>query len=168
MVYSNASDYSAGDIPRSGRTCQIIPMRYSLEFRALRQKSGLTQKALAERVGVEQPTINRWENGKQNPDLGDLDKLAAALGVHPGELFRDDELSSHPEATEAALTELAAAAVRSGGGNASASAVRPIVRGLARGLELLIRNPAIRTNPDALAVAVHAIESQAPGASSQA
>ncbi|KMS59150.1 Cro/Cl family transcriptional regulator [Novosphingobium barchaimii LL02] len=142
-------------------------MRYSFEFKALRKRSRLTQGQLAERVGVEQPTIQRWEAGKQKPNLEDLDKLANALGVHPGELFRDQQLTTDPVTTEAALRELASAAIRSAGGNVPASSVRPIVHGLQLGLELLLRNPTIRSNADALAVAVHAIESPSPEATPQ-
>jgi transcriptional regulator with XRE-family HTH domain len=143
-------------------------MRYSLNFQALRKKAKLTQAQLADKVGVEQPTIGRWEKGERKPDLEDLDKLAVALGVHPGELFADTELSDQPHTTASALTELAEAALRHGGGKVSASSVRPIVRGLTRGLELLIRNPAIRTNREALALAVQAIESPTPDTSSPA
>lgn len=138
-----------------------MPMRYALQFKHLRKRASLTQTALAEKVGVEQPTVQRWEAGKQKPDLIDLDKLAVALGVHPGELFTDQDMAVEEQTTEAALRELATAAIRSAG-NVPASSVRPIVHGLTRGLELLLRNPAIRTNADALAVAVHAIESPAP------
>jgi transcriptional regulator with XRE-family HTH domain len=144
-----------------------MPMRYSFQLKELRKRANLTQRQLAERVGVEQPTIQRWESGKQKPDLEYLDKLAVTLGVHPGELFEDQELAADPASTEAALRELAAAAVRSAGGNVQASSVRPIVHGLQRGLALLLRNPAIRTNADALAVAVHAIESPAPEATTR-
>lgn len=164
-VYPVASDYSAGDIPRMLMCAENMPMRYSLNLKPFRQRAKFTQQQLAEKVGVEQPTIQRWEAGKQKPSLDDLDKLAGALGVHPGELFRDEEFEGDPQATEAAIQHLAAAAIRSAAGNVPASSVRPIVRGLSHALALLLRNPAIRTNPDALAVAVHALESQSPEAS---
>ncbi len=166
VVYNDASNYSAGGVQSSQPTRDYMPMRYSLQIKPLRKKAKLTQQELAERVGVEQPTVQRWEAGKQQPDLTYLDKLATVLGVHPGELFRDDEMERDQEATEAALQQLVAAAVRGVPDNVPASTVRPIARGLTRGLELLLRNPAIRTNPDALAVAVQVIESQAPDASS--
>lgn len=38
-------------------------------------------------VGVEQPTIQRWESGKRLPDLDGLDSLAKALGVTAGALL---------------------------------------------------------------------------------
>lgn len=56
-------------------------------IRAERERQQLTQRELAARVGVEQPTINRWERGKS--EIRDHHKaaLAAALGVPVGKLF---------------------------------------------------------------------------------
>lgn len=62
-------------------------MGYLDELSALRKKRGLSQAALAELVGVEQPTIQRWEKGKREPDLDNLKSLATALGVTPGSLL---------------------------------------------------------------------------------
>jgi transcriptional regulator with XRE-family HTH domain len=163
-VYSSASAYSDADIPRQDACWQIMPMRYALDFKDLRKRANLTQGALAAKVGVEQPTIARWEKGAQKPALDDLSELAEALGVHPGELFRDAELADQSVSTEDALRQIVAAVLRSGGSRASESAVRPLVDGLSRGLQLLIRNPAIRSNPDALEMVVHAISSRAPEA----
>lgn len=39
----------------------------ALQIKRLRARLGLTQMALAERLGVSFPTINRWENGKSRP-----------------------------------------------------------------------------------------------------
>jgi transcriptional regulator with XRE-family HTH domain len=47
----------------------------------LRRRSGLTQKALAESVGVSRLEVIRWENGSRNPKSGMVyGPLAAALG----------------------------------------------------------------------------------------
>lgn len=62
-------------------------MGYLDELAALRKKRGLSQAALAEIVGVEQPTVQRWESGKRLPDLDSLYRLATALGVTPGALL---------------------------------------------------------------------------------
>ncbi len=45
--------------------------------------------ALAERTGVEQPYISLVENGKQEPCLRNIEKLAKALEVSMGKLFHD-------------------------------------------------------------------------------
>lgn len=62
-------------------------MGYLDELAALRKKRGLSQARLAEMVGVEQPTIQRWEKGKREPDLENLKCLAEVLGVTPGSLL---------------------------------------------------------------------------------
>ena len=45
-----------------------------------RRSAGLTQRQLAERAGVPQPTIARIESGKQMPRADTLDKLLKACG----------------------------------------------------------------------------------------
>lgn len=40
---------------------------YPMQIKRLRARLGLTQAALAEKIGVSFPTINRWENGKSRP-----------------------------------------------------------------------------------------------------
>jgi transcriptional regulator with XRE-family HTH domain len=67
---------------------------YVVDLKPLRKKRGLSQAQLAELVGVEQPTVQRWENGKRMPDLESLDRLARALGVTPGALLDGDVLTS--------------------------------------------------------------------------
>jgi len=62
-------------------------MGYLDGLQALRNRRGLSQAQLAEMVGVEQPTIQRWEKGKRLPDLEKLEALAGALGVTPGSLL---------------------------------------------------------------------------------
>ena len=38
-----------------------------MEIRRLRKKLNLTQEQLAQKLGVSFTTINRWENGKNEP-----------------------------------------------------------------------------------------------------
>lgn len=46
-----------------------------------RQKKGLTQLQLAERVGTRQPVISRLESGEGNPTINQLQKIAKALDL---------------------------------------------------------------------------------------
>jgi transcriptional regulator with XRE-family HTH domain len=57
--------------------------------RRLRLAKGLSQDALAADAGVFQKLISGIENGRANPEVDTLDKIAAALGVHPHELFEE-------------------------------------------------------------------------------
>lgn len=71
---------------------QTIPVRYPLQLKEHRKRRNLTQGQLAEILGVEQPTVQRWEVGKRSPDLEQLGELADALGVTPGDLFKIPEI----------------------------------------------------------------------------
>lgn len=64
-----------------------MPMGYLQQLKALRKKRNLSQQDLAELIGVEQPTIQRWESGNRMPDLDNLSALAKALGVTAGSLL---------------------------------------------------------------------------------
>ena len=46
-----------------------------------RKSSGLTQKQLAEKTGINQGDISRMENGNGNPSLRTLQRLAAGMGM---------------------------------------------------------------------------------------
>ena len=52
-----------------------------MEIHALREKRGLSQRELAERLGTTQSAIARLEAGNVSPSLPTLDKVAAALDV---------------------------------------------------------------------------------------
>jgi putative transcriptional regulator len=56
-------------------------------IKAERERAGLTQAALAERVGVSRKTVNTVENGVFTPSATLAIKLAGALGVSVERLF---------------------------------------------------------------------------------
>lgn len=56
-------------------------------LRGLRTESGLTQAALAERIGVTDKAVSKWETGRGLPDITLIDPLAAALGCSVAELL---------------------------------------------------------------------------------
>lgn len=56
-------------------------------LRNLREAKGLTQRELAERIGVSDKAVSKWETGRGLPDIGLLTALAEALGVSITELF---------------------------------------------------------------------------------
>lgn len=58
-----------------------------------RQNSNMTQKELAEKVGVSYQMIQAWENNRRNPKTETLKKIAAALGVEWYELLADEPAS---------------------------------------------------------------------------
>ena len=50
-------------------------------IRALRTQKGLTQKALAEAIGVGDKAVSKWERGLGCPDVSLLPELSQVLGV---------------------------------------------------------------------------------------
>ena len=63
--------------------------KFGAVVRALREKQGLTQDALAERAEVSATYIGYIERGDNVPTLIVILQIAAALGVRPAELLRD-------------------------------------------------------------------------------
>lgn len=57
-------------------------------IRALREKKKLTQSVLADRIGVSDKAVSKWETGRGLPDITLLEPLTAALGVSVIELLR--------------------------------------------------------------------------------
>ena len=56
----------------------------------LREARGLTQRALAEAIGVTDKAVSKWETGRGLPDLSLVEPLSQALGVSVAELLTGD------------------------------------------------------------------------------
>lgn len=56
-------------------------------IKGLRENRGMTQTELAEKIGVGNKAVSKWETGKGLPDISLLQPLAAALGVSLIELM---------------------------------------------------------------------------------
>ena len=56
-----------------------------------RRAKNLTQEQLAEKLGVSNKTISKWENGKCMPDYSIIQKLCDALGVTLPELMDGED-----------------------------------------------------------------------------
>jgi len=67
-------------MPRT-RISQIHAQLVGERVRAARKGAGLTQRQMAERMGVTQPSIAAIEAGRTNPTLGQLAAIAGALGA---------------------------------------------------------------------------------------
>ncbi len=57
---------------------------------SLRQERGLTQKQLAESLGLSDRTISKWERGLGLPDVSLLRELSAVFGVNIEQLLAGD------------------------------------------------------------------------------
>jgi transcriptional regulator with XRE-family HTH domain len=60
-------------------------------LKAIRTHRLLTQRELAEKVGVSWQTVSEWESGRQQPRMMHLRKLCEALEVTPDELLGADD-----------------------------------------------------------------------------
>ena len=68
-----------------------------------RKKAGLSQDALAEKIGVSRQAVSKWETGTAQPELDKLAALAKVFGVTADWLLNDDEPeepSAEPEPQE--------------------------------------------------------------------
>ena len=59
-----------------------------------RTKIGLTQKELADKIGVSDKTISKWETGKSLPDISYYEPLCDALNIKVNELLSGEYLNN--------------------------------------------------------------------------
>lgn len=80
-------------------------------LRLLRSQAGLSQKALAEQIGVSQQSINKYENHNIEPDIETLIALADAFGTSVDYLIGHDEDATPAETDNALVLDPAEAAL---------------------------------------------------------
>ena len=59
-------------------------------IKSLRERRGLTQRALADAVGVTDKAVSKWESGRGLPDISLVEPLSSALGISVAELLTGD------------------------------------------------------------------------------
>lgn len=65
-------------------------MKYlGAKIEAARKRMGLSQTELAQRVGVGQTAVCRWESGKSQPSLANLLRLSNILDISMSTLLCD-------------------------------------------------------------------------------
>ena len=57
-----------------------------------RESKNMSQRALADIIGVDPVSMNRWEHGNSRPDWDNLRKLSKALGVTIDYLLSNDDM----------------------------------------------------------------------------
>ena len=60
----------------------------------LREKQNLTQGQLAEKIGVTDKAVSKWETGKGLPDISLIEPLANALNISVIELFAGEHVTN--------------------------------------------------------------------------
>ena len=76
-------------------------MNFSEIIAFYRRKLGLTQEALAQRLGVTNQAVSKWESGQSCPDIALLPQLADLFGITIDQLFGREpkalDLPAQPE-----------------------------------------------------------------------
>ncbi|MEC7121215.1 MAG: helix-turn-helix transcriptional regulator [Pseudomonadota bacterium] len=73
-------------------------------LRHLRKQAGLSQKALAVRLGISGPAVAQWETGRHRPDTRWLPKLATLLNCQVSDLRPDLFLNQSAEPNPTVVT----------------------------------------------------------------
>lgn len=72
-----------------------------LRIRKFREANNMTQKQLADKIGVTGSRVSNWEQGVHRPDVDILANICTALNVSPSELLdihiNINELSAHEQ-----------------------------------------------------------------------
>lgn len=63
-------------------------------IRGARKAAGLTQRELAEHLGVANTSISNWEKGLSRPDADMIQKLCAILGLEPNDFYGTETVPS--------------------------------------------------------------------------
>lgn len=73
-----------------------------------RKEKGMTQKDLADRIGVSDKTISKWENGNSVPDTEILTSLCQSLDISVNELLSGEKLpvETYPQRAEENMMNL--------------------------------------------------------------
>ena len=62
---------------------------------SLRKAKKVTQAQLAEKLGVSEQAVSKWEQGRSCPDIAILDEIADALGISLIELLGMEKRSKN-------------------------------------------------------------------------
>ncbi len=68
-------------------------------IKRVRDKRGITQKELADKIGVKAAVISNWETGKNRPNVDLLPAICKALSVSADELL-DIKVTDNEEISE--------------------------------------------------------------------
>ena len=77
----------------------------------LRKQHGMTQLELAEKMGVTDKAVSKWERDLSCPDINSIPKLAEILGVSVEELMQTKKEAGAPVGKVAEIMEIAPKAV---------------------------------------------------------
>jgi transcriptional regulator with XRE-family HTH domain len=85
-LFQEEPEELTADVSQIGAS--MVPLQAN-RLRQIRQHHRLSQAELAEAIGAERRSVNRWEHGQGTPNLPHLLKLCQVLGALPEDLFPD-------------------------------------------------------------------------------
>jgi len=91
MNFNEYKKKAFAEDPELYREYKALEPEYEIIKQVIKARSEqrLTQKELAERIGIKQSNISRFESGEYNPSLDFLKKLASGLGKEIHIEFRE-------------------------------------------------------------------------------
>lgn len=66
-------------------------MKLNEKISLYRKKSGLSQEAFAEKIGVSRQAVSKWETGESTPEISKLKAISECFGVTVDFLLSEDE-----------------------------------------------------------------------------
>ena len=81
-------------------------MNFSEKLRDLRKKSGLSQKELADKLGVAQASINYWEKGQRTPSIDMVTLISNYFVVSVDYLLTGKDGERPKEATDNSINKI--------------------------------------------------------------
>ncbi|WP_371364566.1 hypothetical protein SRRS_52290 [Sporomusa rhizae] len=72
-------------------------MNIGERLRFLREQSGISGKALAEKIGLVPSQINKIEHNVTKPSIDSLERICTALGIPLSEFFAVEKTEIEPE-----------------------------------------------------------------------
>lgn len=73
-----------------------IKMRVAENLRSFRETKGVTQKQLADHLGVRYNTISSWESGTNSIDISVLFRICDFLGIGVNDIYGVDKNKKSP------------------------------------------------------------------------
>ncbi|MEJ7508532.1 transcriptional regulator with XRE-family HTH domain [Staphylococcus simulans] len=65
-------------------------MKFGQNIKQIRKRMNITQSELATKMGISQSYLSDIENGRKNPSIKTVKKLADSLGLSVTDLFNDN------------------------------------------------------------------------------
>ncbi len=92
-----------GDIENSGRTSSLPVICEKIRY--YREKRGIEQKEIAEKLGITGNSVSNWETGRSRPDVNLLPAICSVLNITFYELFDLDDPESYITTEQKELME---------------------------------------------------------------